>query len=211
MLKDNVNDRNNVNKIIRTKVGIGYMGNGKYKSRVDGVKTKQYQVWGSMLSRCYNPRYLNEAKNKKYRNTYTCDEWHNFQTFSKWFDDNYYEIDGEHMELDKDFMGGGKFYSPDNCCFIPHRLNTFLTNKKCTNKTGYIGVTSKSLADGSIRYVSVIQDTITGNGIHIGVFKIAKDASIAYKRERANQAEKMKNLCINKWGISDKRILNGIK
>ena len=42
--------------------------------------------------------------NKNYLDVTVCEEWHNFQNFAKWFYENYYEISGEKMRLDKDIL-----------------------------------------------------------------------------------------------------------
>ena len=101
--------------------GVGYMGEGKYKSRVDGKKTKVYREWQNMLHRCYGV----EKNNPTYRGCEVCEEWHNFQNFAKWYYENYYEIEGETMCLDKDILfKGNKIYSPQTCIFVPNRINT---------------------------------------------------------------------------------------
>ena len=42
---------------------IGYMGNGKYKSCVNGVEQVSYSKWRDMFDRCYsdNKKYLRIA------------------------------------------------------------------------------------------------------------------------------------------------------
>ena len=80
---------------------VGYIGQGHYKSRDENSdKTKAYNTWSHMLRRCYDPYFLN--KNPAYINCYVCDEWHNFQNFAKWYEENYYEIKNEGVQLDKD-------------------------------------------------------------------------------------------------------------
>ena len=77
---------------------IGYLGQGKYKSRENGKSTKAYEVWKKMLQRCYDPYYIN--KYPSYIDCYVCDEWLCFQNFAKWFYKHYYECSGEKMCLD---------------------------------------------------------------------------------------------------------------
>ena len=75
-----------------------------------------------MLKRCYDPYYIN--REPTYIDVYVCDEWHNFQNFGKWFEENYYEIPNERIELDKDILfKGNKIYSPKTCIFVPQRIN----------------------------------------------------------------------------------------
>ncbi len=80
-----------------------------------------------MLVRCYNINY------HKTRPTYIgCEvtkEWHNFQVFGDWFEENHVES----FDLDKDLLfRGNKIYSPETCCFVPQEINKTLI--KCSSK-----------------------------------------------------------------------------
>ena len=99
--------------------GLGYIGEGKYKPSINGKHTKQYIRWHKMMQRCYG----NENR-PTYKDVFVCDEWHCFQNFAKWYDENYYEIDGENIELDKDILfKGNKIYSLETCVFVPQCIN----------------------------------------------------------------------------------------
>ena len=113
--------------------GVGYLGEGKYKTRENGKQTKCYDTWNNMLERCYEPKF--QERQPTYKECEVCEEWHNFQIFAEWFEDNYYEIPGEVMCLDKDILvKGNKIYSPETCCFVPEKINTLFT--KCDNSRG---------------------------------------------------------------------------
>lgn len=109
--------------------GVGYYGQGKYKSSINGKPTKVYNHWRDMLRRCYDPYYLN--KEPTYIDCYVCEEWHNFQNFSEWFYKHYYEIPNERIELDKDILfKGNKIYSPETCILVPQRINTLFIKQQ---------------------------------------------------------------------------------
>ena len=120
--------------------GIGYIGDGKYKSRDENKKkTKAYNTWSHMLRRCYDPYYLNE--HPTYRDCIVCEEWHNFQNFAKWYEENYYECNDEQMQLDKDILiKGNKIYSPNTCILVPKRINSLLTKSDALRGEYPIGV-----------------------------------------------------------------------
>lgn len=102
--------------------GHGYFGEGKYNAWENGKNTKCYSTWHEMLKRCYDPKY--HEKYPTYKNCKVDKLWLNLQDFAKWFDVNYYEIEGEKMELDKDILHkGNKIYSPENCIFVPKKIN----------------------------------------------------------------------------------------
>lgn len=106
----------------KTICNVAYMGEGKYKSRQNGKMTRSYNKWSNMIRRCYDKEF--QKKNSTYENCTVCEEWHNFQNFAKWFDENYYEMDGQRMALDKDILvKGNKIYSPENCLIVPSRIN----------------------------------------------------------------------------------------
>ena len=101
---------------------IGYIGEGEYKPTINKKPSKIYTIWHDMLGRCYDEKHRH--KYKTYSNITVCDEWLNFQNFAKWFDENYYEVEGEEMCLDKDILiKDNKVYSPDTCIFVPERIN----------------------------------------------------------------------------------------
>ena len=118
---------------------IGYLGQGKYKMSEKGKHTKAYKVWTSMLERCYDPYYLN--KEPTYIDCYVCKEWHNFQNFCKWWEENVYNCNNERMCLDKDILcKGNKIYSPENCIIVPQRINNLFTKSNATRGKYPIGV-----------------------------------------------------------------------
>lgn len=119
--------------------GVGYIGDGKYKSRVDGKKTKCYQTWNNMLKRCYNEN--TRTKYPTYKECEVYKEWLNFQNFAKWFEDNYYQIDNDIMYLDKDILfKGNKIYSPKTCVFVNNRINVLFAKNEKTRGKYPIGV-----------------------------------------------------------------------
>ena len=121
--------------------GVGYLGEGKYVSKEQNKKehTKQYETWIRMLDRCYSFNYKNNFHT--YIECYTCEEWHNFQNFAKWYDENIYEINNENIELDKDILfKGNKIYSPENCIFVPQKINNLFTRRNASRGDLPIGV-----------------------------------------------------------------------
>ena len=119
----------------------GYFGEGKYSSRDEnGYKTKCYNTWRGMLMRYYDEKHRKE--NPTYKGCQVEDCLLNFQNFGEWFDENYYEIEGETMCLDKDILNkGNKIYSKDNCIFVPNDINVLFTKSDKVRGDCPIGVT----------------------------------------------------------------------
>lgn len=163
------------------KFEVGVTGKGKYSPT---THQKAYQVWYAMIKRCYN----NDIKGRQrfesfnsYVDTTVCEEWHSFQTFGEWFDENYYELGGERVDLDKDVLSyilniDNKIYSPDTCMFLPQRINTavrlgekgyyFEKNgriRMCVGCLGYrMKTTCKSVEDAQRQYLEYKKNYIMG-------------------------------------------------
>lgn len=81
--------------------------------------------YNNMKARCGRD-YQN--RNPRYYGTYLCEEWLNDKgsSFFAWLDDNYYEIDNEQMDIDKDILQyGNRLYHPELCLIVPHSINAF--------------------------------------------------------------------------------------
>lgn len=150
--------------------GVGFLGIGKYKSTIDGEKTKSYSAWSSMLTRCYNKRA--KKRDSSYINCKVCEEWHNFQVFAQWYEENW----KPHMEgwhLDKDILfKGNKVYSPETCCFVPASINGLFIKKDFDRGLYPIGVTFRKNRNSFLASLGKLT---------IGYFKTPEQAFQAYK------------------------------
>jgi hypothetical protein len=157
---------------------VGYLGEGSYKVNENGTMTKHYQTWNSMISRCYNKKYLNRFPT--YKDCIVCEEWHNFQNFAKWYDENYYEIDSEVMCLDKDILiKGNKVYSPETCVFVPRKINMIFVKRNSERGDFPIGVIYRKDII-KLPYESICGDG-KGNRIHLGNFSTPEKDFNTYK------------------------------
>jgi len=172
--------------------GVGYLGVGDYKTRDEKGHTKQYTCWNQMLSRCYSLKV--QERQPTYINCTVCEEWHNFQVFAKWYDENYYELDGENIALDKDLLNrNNKIYSPSTCCFLPHTVNSLLAKSNKSRGSNPIGVTFNKRAS---KYYANCCDG-QSNNVYLGSFNSPETAFHTYKKYKESviklQAEKYKN------------------
>lgn len=155
--------------------GIGYLGEGNYKTRTNKKETKMYKTWSGMFERCYSEKY--QESHQYYVGCTVAKEWHCFQNFAKWYDDNYYEVEEERMELDKDILvKRNRVYSPDACVFVPKDINTLFTKSDAARGDLPLGVDwNKS---------SYRSRCLNGKGKskHLGYFNTAEEAFVAYKK-----------------------------
>jgi len=167
---------------------IGYLGIGEYKPTMmcsDGIKrmTPQYNTWFNFLNRCYNKKY--QMNKPTYEGCTVCDEWLNFQTFSKWYDDNYYQLGNEEMFLDKDILNkGNKIYSHANCIFVTKPINSLFTKGDAGRGNLPIGVNKKSGRDDLYVEVSMGKKDGIRNRFYKGKFKTPEEAFNCYKTHK---------------------------
>lgn len=123
-----------------------------------------------MLRRCYDPKFI--ENHPTYTGCKVHSSWHNFQVFSGWVDRNYYKIDGELMDLDKDILcKGNKIYSPSTCIFVPKRINSLFI--KCDANRGDLPI-------GVTRWKNKFHPQCCGVK-HMGYFDTVEEAFEVYK------------------------------
>lgn len=86
---------------------------------------EKYIRYSNMKARC-EKKY--QERNPRYEGTFMCQGWlkHRKTTFFVWLDNNYYEVEGEQMDIDKDILHyGNKQYHPELCLIVPHSINVF--------------------------------------------------------------------------------------
>ena len=155
--------------------GVGYLGEGKYKMSENGKYTDEYKIWHGMLKRCYDPKY--HERKPTYKGCTVEDYLLNFQNMGEWINENYYEVPGERMCLDKDILcKGNKVYSRETCIFVPERINLLFI--KCDKSRGKnpIGVTPTS----SGNYQAHCNNGY-GKTIALGVYSTKEEAFRVHK------------------------------
>ena len=156
--------------------GMGYLGEGKYLSSVNGKHTDDFNIWYDMLRRCYDPKF--HERNPTYEDCEVEDYLLNFQHMGEWIKNNYYEVPGEKMCLDKDILcKGNKVYSRDICIFIPQKINSLFT--KCNKARGNDPIGVSDLPSGNYR---VQCRNGYGKMIHLGTYSTKEEAFQVYKK-----------------------------
>ena len=164
----------------RRAFGVGYMGEGKYRSKENGKTTRIYKTWQSMLQRCYDKKY--HEKRPTYIGCAVDKYWHNFQNFAKWYEENYYTIEGERMHLDKDVLvKGNKVYSSETCIFVPQTINLLFTKRNNARGESVIGT---SLKNGKYKVECHIINLKTGKSKkeYLGYYDTQEKAFEVYKQ-----------------------------
>ena len=187
----------------KTVFNIGYRGEGNAIIKSKGRHSIEYRLWKDMMERCYSEKSFIE--NPTYIDVTVCAEWHNFNTFAKWFDEKA-SCYKEGYHLDKDLLSENtKVYSPSTCIFIPQALNNFLTNTKVTNTSGYIGVSWHKRRN---KWHSEISHPKTGKRTSLGYFMDIKEASKAYQKKRAVYARWWRYVAKKMYNLPENVIKN---
>ena len=153
----------------------GYLGEGKYKAKENGKYKKEFKIWYGMLTRCYDPKY--HEKEPTYKGCKIENDWLNFQNMCEWLENNYYEIPGEIMCLDKDILyKGNKIYSRETCIFVPQRINSLFVKRDNDRGEDPIGVDQLPSGNYQVRCCDGY-----GKQIYLGVYSTKEKAFQVYK------------------------------
>jgi len=166
---------------------VGCIGIGSHLATLNSETTKKYRVWERMLQRCYDLKF--QEKHPTYIGCTVCNEWHNYQKFGDWFDENYYEVDKDKVDLDKDILiKNNKIYNPDTCVFVPENINSLFTKTNAKRGKYPIGATFHSKTG---KYQS--QCNINKKLKYLGLYNTPEEAFYVYKKFKEKEIKKLAN------------------
>lgn len=182
-----VRDRS-ADKVLTPRMGnmvhkVGY--NGGDRNLIE-TNFKIYQVWCSMLQRCYSPN--TEYVKRNYKDCEVSDYFKIFPQFLEWWKMKSEGITVD-LHLDKDILiKGNRIYSETTCTLVPREVNTLLIKRNKARGEYPIGVT---YCKKSKKYKAQFSkfSVITCLGSHDNVesaFLAYKTAKEAYVKEVAN-------------------------
>ena len=175
-------------KVVKSKTNniIHKVGNrGDDKSLIE-ENLKTYQVWCSMLQRCYSPR--SEYMKRNYKDCEVSDYFKIFPQFLEWWKMKSEGISVD-LQLDKDILiKGNRLYSETTCTLVPRDVNMLLIKRDKARGKYPIGVTYCKKAK---RYKAQFSkfNIIT----HLGFYDDIEGAFLAYKQAKEDYIKEVAN------------------
>lgn len=181
------------NPYIPSLCNVGFMGYGVFDSN-----DMAHNIWRGMIERCYGTN-KNRVRDISYSECYVSSDWHNYQNFAKWYKNNYYQIDGEVMMLDKDILTkDNKTYSENSCIIVPNSINMLINGR--TRSDGGDSPLGVSYHKKTKKYQASCNKN--GKPIYLGIYDTPQEAHMAYKQYKEKLIKDMANSYYNK--IPDK-------
>ena len=168
--------------------GVGVVGT-KYLSTINGVQTKEYELWCHMLGRCYSDTL--KKKRPTYEGCEVSDTFKSYEYFYEWCHSQI-GFGNQGWQLDKDLLiKGNKVYSESTCVFLPQEINSLLIKRTSSRGKCLIGVywhkTHKA-------FKAQVRKN-TGKSEYLGLFKTETEAFNAYKQAKESFIKEQ----ANKW------------
>lgn len=174
---------NSLRKRKKKVLGVG-INDADYltQSRHSG-KCPYYETWSAMLTRCFSEDW--KEKHPSYLGVTACEEWLTFSNFKAWMETQ----DWEGKQLDKDLLGDGKLYSPETCCFLERRVNSFITSHSTRGGEGLpVGVYKSKK-----RFQALCRNPL-GEKPYIGTYRCETKAHFEYLKKKQSYARKLSDM-----------------
>jgi len=171
--------------------GVGILGEGVSKNK--GKQTKEYQLWSSLLERCFDEKF--QKKHPTYKGCEVSDNFKYFPYFKEWCNGqigfNSVDEKGNPFELDKDILvKGNKLYSESTCLFVPREVNTLLTKSDMVRGELPVGVTYSKSGMKYVAQISMFKEIK-----RLGSFLTVEEAFYTYKIAKELHIKEV----ANKW------------
>jgi len=178
--------------------GVGYVpieiGYGYNESPVE------FRVWLAMIYRCYS---TTDRLYRLYGDCEVCENWKYYDKFEEWYKKQVGY--GLGYDIDKDLLGNGKYYSPETCCLLPHKLNSMIVSRESNDRELPTGVNKR----GNRYYARACTGGDGRKSISLGAFDTPEEASNAYKAFRKKRIAETAQVYYDK-GELDERAYNAL-
>ena len=148
-------------------------------SSVDGKPVKEYDLWRSMLQRCFSEK--EQARFPTYKGCNVSDNFLHYSFFYDWCHKQigFGKVDekGRYWHLDKDLLFiDNKTYSETTCVFLPQEINLFFNEYGNARGEYPVGVSLNKRVDKFQARCSV-----NSKDKHLGYYNTPEEAFTVYK------------------------------
>lgn len=185
--------------------GIGINDAGySVRDKKSGWWCPVYKKWSAMLERCYSPKY---HAAERYEKCTVCEEWLYFSNFKVWLE----SFDYKDKQLDKDLLvKDNTIYSPEKCCLVSRKVNSFLTDGGSSRKTdlplgAYVHNYKKNGVIITTKFRATCCNPFTRKKEHLGLFDCPEKAHKAWKERKHEHACQLAEL------ETDPRIIEALR
>lgn len=177
--------------------GVGYIGVGDYKVTINNDQmTPEYRLWSGLIQRVYNPMF--RERSPWYEDCTVCEEWHCFQNFAKWYNENKWDCNGEQLAVDKDILiKGNRCYCPENCLLVPTGINSLFIKKSSSRGDLPIGVSRKNKRND--KFVGSLMATIIREDKFYKTYNTVEEAFQGYKEAKEQYIKDVADLYKSKY------------
>lgn len=179
---------------------VGIVGT-KYPVTINGKIVKEYDIWHSMIERCFDKKI--KEKCPTYKDATCCKEWLNYENFYEWLHSqpNFDKwINGERWAIDKDILvKGNKIYSPNTCCLVPYKVNGLF--EKCDAIRGDLPIGVYKNRDG--KFKAQCQNPITKKREYLGTHATYLSAFEKYKQYKESLIKQVAKIEYDKNNITE--------
>lgn len=152
----------------------GYRGEGVWDV---STKNPYLSLWQGVLLRAKDDDF--KQKNPAYVGVDISDEWLCLQNFCNWCEKYKPKDSTIKWELDKDLLGDGTTYSPNDCCFLPKEVNLFLAKKDIPP------IYEHKCEDGRVKYRLWVREGKGQKGNHyVGSYDSREEAMDIWKQKK---------------------------
>lgn len=143
-----------------TLCGMGCIGDARTSN--NGKKTREYQLWSSMINRCYNEKKV--VKKPTYAECKVCERWLCFEHFVEDLPhiegyEMWRQCPNQYISLDKDIkISGNKEYRLEACMFVQIEENARERMLRVSNPNTPIKIIGvKTDGDGTLKFDSLLE------------------------------------------------------
>ena len=172
-------------------------------AKVGGKIVKEYDLWQSMLERCFGEKL--QTRYPTYKGCNVSDNFLNYSFFYDWCQEQtgFGKVDdkGRCWQLDKDLLFiGNKTYSETTCVFVPQEINLFFN--ECGNARGEYPV---GVCFHKQRGKFKAHCNVNSKQQYLGYFNTPEEAFAVYKPFKENLC---KQLALKWKDEIDERLFN---